>query len=62
MEEQRNKDVKQANDENMKQVNAIMTDGADKEQTFIMDSLAKFFTSNEKETFATCQQTHFLDA
>ena len=56
MSEQRNKWVKDVDKKNFDAVLAAMNGGASKEQVFIMDSLAQFFTADPNATFKGNQE------
>ena len=60
MSELRNKWVKDANEKNMKAVNAALAANAHPIHTYIMDSLATFF-AGEQTTYAATKAEYFAD-
>ena len=60
MSELRNKWVKDANEKNIKAVNAALAAGANPIHTYIMDSLATFF-AGEQTTYAATKAEYFAD-
>ena len=59
--ELRNKWVKEADKKKMDALIKVMDGTPEKEQVFIMDSLAQFFSSDENATYESTKEEYFKD-
>jgi hypothetical protein len=62
MHEQKNKDIKNVNKKNLEGINKLFTSGqADKNMSYILDSLTQFLDNNQNSTFESNSEHYFVD-